>query len=104
MEEGYIRGLDKLRTETLNDAYDVRVMANNQFFEDLEDSKVDLTIAKEQGMIELRDFSDRMVEELRGRGKAIREETKAEMQEDAEEVCRETYEKLCDASATGTLS
>ena len=97
LQVAYIRKLDKLRTDTLNDAYDVRVTASNEFFEELGDHKADLTIIKEEGITELRDQLESTVEELTETAEAIKDKTNAEMQEYAGELCIEACERLSDA-------
>lgn len=99
LQATYIRKLDKLRTDTLNDAYNVRVTADNELFEELGDHKVDLTSVKEEGIIELRDQLESTVGELTETAEAIRDKTNAEMREYAGELCIETCEKLSDAVA-----
>lgn len=100
LQEVYFRKLDKLRTDTLNDAFDTRATADNEFFEELDNYKADLAITKEEGITELRDHLDKTVEELTERAEAIRNKTDAEMREYAEECCFEACGKLGDAVAT----
>ena len=99
LQEVYFQKLDKLRTDTLNDALDTRTMADNEFYEELDDYKADLAVTKEEGITELRSHLDHTVETLTERAEAIKHETDAEIREYAEELCFEACGRLSDAVA-----
>lgn len=48
LRETYLRRLDKLWTDTLNEAFDVRATADNEFFEGLDEHKTELKIITEE--------------------------------------------------------
>jgi hypothetical protein len=99
LQKIYIEKLDKLRTDTLNAAYDSRADADYLLYEQVDNYKVDLAITKEEGISELHDEVENTMGKFTERVEALTNQMHADIREQADELCLEASGRLQEAVA-----